>query len=64
MTPADTRHSLKVGLPLVQRRRQWTNVKTTLIQRLVSARTGINPLSASDTYIYIHRKGPYELRIQ
>ena len=36
--PADTRCWINVGLKLVQRRRRCTNVKPTLIQRLVSAR--------------------------
>ena len=35
--PADTRRGINVGLSLVHRRRRWTNVKSTLIQRLVSA---------------------------
>ena len=34
---ADTRRWIIVGLTLVQRRRRWTNVKPTLIKRLVSA---------------------------
>ena len=37
VSPADTRRWIIVGLPLVQRRRRWANVKPTLIQRLVSA---------------------------
>ena len=36
-TAADTRRSINVGLKLGQRRRNWTNVEATLIQRLVSA---------------------------
>ena len=36
-TVADTRRSINVGLMLCQSRRRWTNVKPTLIQRLVSA---------------------------
>ena len=35
--PADTIHWINVGLTLVQRRRRWTSVNPTLIQRLVSA---------------------------
>ena len=35
--PEDTRRWINVGLPLVQRRRRWTNGKSKLIQRLVSA---------------------------
>ena len=35
--PADTRCLVVAGLTLVQRSRRWTNVKPTLIQRLVSA---------------------------
>ena len=35
--PADTRHRINVGLTLVQRRRRrWSSVKRTLIQRFVS----------------------------
>ena len=34
---ADTRRRINVGLAVVQRRRRWTNVKPTLIHRLVSA---------------------------
>ena len=33
----DTRRLINVGLMLVHRLRRWTNVKPTLIQRLVSA---------------------------
>ena len=36
-SPADTRRSINVGLTLIQRRGRWTNIKPTLIQRLVSA---------------------------
>ena len=36
-TAADTRRSINLSLKLGQRRRRWTNVKPTLIQRLVSA---------------------------
>ena len=36
-TAADTRRLINVGLKLGQRRGWWTNVKPTLIQRLVSA---------------------------
>ena len=36
-TAADTRRSINVGLKLGQRRRRWTNVKPTMIERLVSA---------------------------
>ena len=36
-TAADTRRSIDLVLKLGQRRRRWTNVKPTLIQRLVSA---------------------------
>ena len=32
-SPAETRHWIKVGLTLGQRRRWWTNVEPTLIQR-------------------------------
>ena len=35
--PADTRRWINVGLTLVQRRGRWSDVKPTLIQRLVSA---------------------------
>ena len=35
--PADTRRVINVGSTLVHRLRRWTNVKQTLIQRLVSA---------------------------
>ena len=35
--PADTRRWINVVLTLVHRRRRWSSVKTTLIQRLVSA---------------------------
>ena len=35
--PVDTWRWINVGLTLVQRRRRWTNVKPTSIQRLVSA---------------------------
>ena len=35
--PADEIRWINVGLRLVQRRRRWTNVKPTLIQRLVDA---------------------------
>ena len=37
--PAETSPGINVGLTLVQRRRRWTNVKPTLIQRPVSAGT-------------------------
>ena len=44
-SPSDDRHQMtntrrwiSVGLPLVQRRRRWTNVKPTLIRRLVPSR--------------------------
>ena len=36
-TAADTKRSINLGLKSGQRRRRWTNVKPTLIQRLVSA---------------------------
>ena len=35
--PADTKRCNNVGLTLAQRRRRWTNGKSTLIQRIVSA---------------------------
>ena len=35
--PADTRRWINVGLMLVHRLRHWTNVKPTLLERLVSA---------------------------
>ena len=35
-TAVDTRRSINVGLKLGQRRRRWTNVKPTMIQRLES----------------------------
>ena len=37
LIPADTRRYINAGLTLIQRRRRWTNVKPTLIQRLLSA---------------------------
>ena len=37
MFPADTRRWMNFGYTLVQRRRRWSNVKPTFIQRLVSA---------------------------
>ena len=45
--PADTKRWINVGLASVQRRR-WTNVKPTLIQRIVSAERPIH------IYIYIY----------
>ena len=39
LTPADTTRRINVGLTLVHRLRRWTNVKPTLIQRVVSSRT-------------------------
>ena len=35
--PEDTIRLINIGLTLVQSRRRWTNVKPTMIQRLVSA---------------------------
>ena len=35
--PGDTRRRINVGLTLVQRCRQWPNIKPAFIQRLVSA---------------------------
>ena len=40
----------EVGLALVQRRRRWTNVKPTLIQRLVSAGKFFPPDFTLQTY--------------
>ena len=42
-TPADTSHWIIAGLPLIQRRRRWTNGKPTFIKRIVTA--GSSPLS-------------------
>ena len=39
--PADTKHSINVGLTLVHRLRRCTNVQPTLIQRLLSAGLGV-----------------------
>ena len=41
--PAKTRHWIKVGLTLVQRRRWWTNVEPTLIQCLLVAQAVADP---------------------
>ena len=50
--PADTKRWINVCLTLVQPRRRWTNVKPTLIQRLVSAANSLrnceNGVTVSD----------------
>ena len=46
-TAADTRRPINVGLKFGQRRRRWTNVNPTLIQRLVSA-AGLVPYQTQD----------------
>ena len=48
----DTTRCINVCLTLVQRHRRWTSVKTTLIQRLVSAGIG---LSAAALYFLVIR---------
>ena len=39
--PASTRRWIDVGLTLVQRLSRWTNVKETLIKRILSAGVGV-----------------------
>ena len=46
--PAGTIRCINVGLTLVQRCRRWTNVKSTLIQRLVSSGHPLGRLLSSD----------------
>ena len=62
-SPADTKRSINVGLAFVKRRRRWTNVKPTLIQRLVSAGCGhsppkTTPVSKLKRSEYMAYKGP------
>ena len=45
-SPADTIRWIIVGLALVQRRRRWTSAKPALIQRLVSAGSGLETLKS------------------
>ena len=68
--PADTIRWINVGLSLVQRRRQWTRVQPTLIQRLVSVGLQrwiifqfeiiINVLVSSFRFIWIPMSSVYD----
>ena len=54
--PADTRRLFNAGFTLVQRRRRWTNVKPTLIKRLVSAGKVITSSTSRRQYVSTSRR--------